>query len=128
MKTLFALLVPCVLMIATCCKRDDDAPEPEDLCEVPAIVRDLREFGCDFGFEIEGGVLLLPYRILECGTPPQPKSVREDPLDDVILKNGQSVRITYQEITEKPLLSVCMSGRFVIITCYTEVENKPLEW
>lgn len=118
MKTFFTTLLICILFMH--CEDENTSPEKHQ-CSIPATVRDFTQFGCYYGFELEDGTLLLPYRILECGTPPLPKEVIEDPLMGVTLADGQSVLIEYTDPPKQPELTICMNGgKYARLTCLTQ--------
>jgi len=95
-------------------------------CSVPATVLDLTGFdGCGWVLELADGRRLEPaIPFLDCGTPPLPKEITEDPLYNFALRDGQKVRISYEE-TNRP--SICMVGPTVKITCIEEVTSFPEE-
>jgi hypothetical protein len=95
--------------------RCDGDPET---CTVPATVRDYTGLdGCRFVFVLEDGTALEPVRYVDCGTPPLPAEVTEDPLYDFEFVDGKKVFISYTE-TGSP--SICMVGPVVKITCIKE--------
>ena len=92
-------------------------------CSVPATVRDLTGFdGCGWVLELTNGKRLEPEFILRCGTEPQVREANEDALSTFEFRDGQKVRISYEE-TNRP--SICMVGPTVKVTCIEEVDAFP---
>jgi hypothetical protein len=111
MKTLITILFVVALLS---CETDSVGD-----CTVNATVRDLTGFdGCGFVLELEGGSRIEPILpFMDCGTPPLPKEITEDPLYNFEFIDGKRVRVSYTE-TGNP--SICMVGPVVKITCITE--------
>lgn len=112
MKTLILILLAIVFLS---CENESVGD-----CTVPATVLDFTGFdGCGFVLELEDGSRIEPIRpFIDCGTPPLPKEITEDPLYNFEFIDGKKVRISYRE-TDSP--SICMVGPVVKITCITEV-------
>jgi hypothetical protein len=88
---------------------------------VTATVRDLRGLdGCGFVFELADGTKLEPQFIGFCGTPPLPKDVTENPLNNFQFVDGKQVKIGFEELPNAA--SICMVGKVVKITCIEEIE------
>jgi hypothetical protein len=113
MKNL-GFLILMVLVLIGC--DDDDLPED---CLTPATIRNLAGLdGCGWVFELQDGTRLEPLRVFYCGTPPLPKEMTEDPLDNFEFIDNKKVLINY-ELVENGA-SICMVGPVVKITCITE--------
>lgn len=90
-------------------------------CDFNATVKDLSNLdGCGFVLELEDGSNLQPLHVFECGTPPLPKEMTEDPLFNFEMFDGQKVRISYDETD---MLTTCIAGRVVKITCIEELRS-----
>lgn len=99
--------------------------ESDSTCDFNATVKDLSGLdGCGFVLELEDGSSLQPLRVFDCGTPPLPKEVTEDPLFNFQMFDGQKVRISFDETD---MLSSCMVGRVVKISCIEEVRSLSTE-
>ena len=116
MKT--TMIILCVLMFA--CKEELVTKN----CGTSATVRDLTGLdGCGYIFELKDGTRLLPvWDVYDCGTPPLPKEVTEDPLYNFQFKEGKKVIIGYEEISKNA--TACMAGKSVKITCLEELDLK----
>lgn len=100
MKTriLFLSFVLCAGFLMTGCPADQ-CPEGEH-----AVLRDLSGLdGCTWVFELEDGQRLEPVNLQQY---------------DLELKDGLEVRIQYTEATG--MMSICMSGKMVNITCLSK--------
>lgn len=112
MKRLFPILL--LAFVFTQCDED------KSRCSIHATVKDLTELdGCGFVFELQDGSRLEPViPFIECGTPPLPKEITDDPLYGFEFVNGKRVKISYEE-TGSP--SICMVGPVVKITCIEKI-------
>jgi hypothetical protein len=108
-----------ILIVTFSCKKEE--VKIVSNCNNFATVRDLTGLdGCGFVFELEDGTRLEPIRIYDCGTPPLPKEVTEDPLFNFVFTDGKKVKIGYKEL---PSMSICMVGPTVKITCLEEIKT-----
>ena len=108
------ILILMVLVFVQC----DDDNQP-DVCSTPATVRDLAGLdGCGWVFELQDGTRLEPLRIFRCGTPPLPKEMTEDPLNNFEFIDNKKVLINYEVVPN--MTSACMVGTVVRITCISE--------
>ncbi len=119
MKTLLSTL----LFLSTsvtfwCCEEDMMTVSCDNA--VLATVKDLSGLdGCGFVFELADGTRLEPQMLGYCGTPPLPKEVTENPLYNFQWVDGKQVRIGFEEVPD--VMSICMVGRSVKITCIEEI-------
>ncbi len=121
MKAYIAPLLFILSLLFTNCKDEQPIVITCDNA-VLATVKDLTGLdGCGFVFELADGTKLEPQMLFYCGTPPLPKDVTENPLDDFQWVDGKQVRIAYEEIPE--VASICMAGKIVKITCLEEVST-----
>jgi len=119
MKAYIAPLLFILSLLFTNCKDEQPIVITCDNA-VLATVKDLTGLdGCGFVFELADGTKLEPQMLFYCGTPPLPKEVTENPLDDFQWVDGKQVRIAYEEIPDAA--SICMAGKIVKITCLEEV-------
>lgn len=95
-------------------------------CDFNATVKDLSGLdGCGFIFELEDGSRIEPLRpFIDCGTPPLPKEITEDPLWNFAMFDGQKVRISYDQTDA---LSACMVSPLVKVTCIEELRSLSTE-
>lgn len=99
MKNLTAFLLT-ILIFSQCSEE-----QIRKACSTRVTVRDLTGLdGCGFVFE--------------CGTPPLPKEVTEDPLFNFNFAEGKKVLISF-ELTVSG--SICMAGLPAKITCVSEI-------
>lgn len=116
MKKLFFVLS--VILTTVSCERDHTTPKE---CSTRAAVKNLSGVdGCGFVFQLHDGTIIEPYRILECGTPPLPKEVTQDPLYGFNWIEGKKVMISFTEIDS--VASICMAGKIAKITCLQDLE------
>ena len=121
MKAYIAPLLFILSLLFTNCKDEQPIVITCDNA-VLATVKDLTGLdGCGFVFELADGTKLEPQMLFYCGTPPLPKEVTENPLDDFQWVDGKQVRIAYEEIPD--VASICMAGKIVKITCLEEVST-----
>lgn len=117
MKTLLNILILSTTIIA-CAESNLKLTN----CSTPATVRDLTGLdGCGWVFELSDGSRIEPQRLMFCGTPPLPTEVTEDPLYDFEWVDGKTVYISYEETD---MVSICMVGSIVRITC---ISNRIIE-
>lgn len=92
------------------CKHD--TPASSSCTGVSATVKDLAGLdGCQFVFELADGSNLLPVLPSQDGT-------TGDPLSGFTFVDGKKVTIAYEE--QKDMMSICMAGKMVKITCLEE--------
>lgn len=90
-------------------------------CTTTAVVKDLTGLdGCGFVFELADGTRLEPARRVYSQAP----KPEDDPLYYFELKEGDTVRISYEETKA---LTTCMAGKFVYITCIKSCNQNSVE-
>jgi hypothetical protein len=86
-------------------------------CGLRAEVKDLSELdGCDIGLELTDGTILIPERRVYVQAP----KPEEDPAYYFEFIPGDEVCIAYNEVE---LMTACMSGKTVFLTCIKKVSN-----
>jgi hypothetical protein len=101
----------------------DEKITTDEPCETRATVKDLSGLdGCGFVLQLEDGTNLIPYRVFYCGTPPLPENIEKDPLTDFQLVDGMRVMINYELLPD--MVSSCMAGEFVKVTCISEARQQ----
>ncbi len=85
---------------------DDKEPEPLSSCEKTATVKDNSGLdGCKYLIVLENGKRLEPLIV-------EDKNFK--------FRDGQKIRLTYEQ--EREMMSVCMAGQGVRVTCIEEVK------
>lgn len=107
-----------ILMTITQCTKENETFSCENsVCNTEATVINLTGLdGCGLMFELADGTRLEPERRTYIQAP----SVEDDPLYHFELIEGQQVKISWDKST---LLSTCMAGKMVYITCITECKK-----
>ena len=120
MKNTLQYLIILISTLPLACSENSSIAQA---CDQIATVKDLRGLdGCGWAFELANGEVVFPIPIFRCGTPPLPENEPVNPLENFDWVDGKKVWLSFERPSQD-MVSICMAGEYVYITCMQEIDS-----